>query len=45
MMGQDPLKILEYDALVELVTAESMQATAQKYFTLENVVEGVLYPE
>ncbi len=45
MDGRDPRKILEFGDLVEQVTPESMQAAARKYFTLENLVEGILVPE
>ena len=42
---QDPLLILEYDALVENVTAERLQAAAGRYLDTERYLLGVLNPE
>ncbi|MEM1245735.1 MAG: insulinase family protein [Acidobacteriota bacterium] len=42
---QDPLDILKYDELVELVTLESVQEAAKKYMQRERSVLGVLLPE
>ena len=41
----DPLAILEFNKMVDLVTLESVQAAARKYLLKERSVLGVLKPE
>jgi zinc protease len=41
----DPLLILDYDAMVELVTGDSLRATAGRYLVTDRSVRAVLYPE
>ncbi len=41
----DPRLILEYDALVETVTADSLRDAAGRYLSFDRYVQGVLYPE
>ena len=43
--GLDPVKILEYDKLVDGLSAEVIQAAAQDYMDANNYVKVVLYPE
>ncbi len=43
--GWDPLVLLDHDQLLDNLTPETLQQTAERYFSLENYVLGVLYPE
>jgi zinc protease len=43
--GEDPRLVLEYEPLVESVTAERVQQAARRYIDLERYVQAVLYPE
>jgi len=43
--GTDPRLILDYDRLVETITAASMQEAAQRYLDENRYVLGILYPE
>ncbi len=42
--GEDPRRILEYDALVDSLTPELLRDAARRYFDPERSVLGVLYP-
>jgi zinc protease len=41
----DPEEILNYEQNVNTLTVEDLQKAARKYFTLDNYVKAVLYPE
>ncbi|HET9431518.1 MAG TPA: insulinase family protein, partial [Chitinophagaceae bacterium] len=41
----DPENILDYEEKVNEITKEDLQAAAQKFFTLNNRVKAVMYPE
>jgi len=43
--GEDPLQILEHDALVESITPPSVTETATTYLREDRTVQGILYPE
>ena len=43
--GLDPRLILDFDALIESVTPETVQQTAQRYLNPERYVLGILKPE
>jgi len=43
--GDDPLLILTFDELVDLVTPEALQGAARRYIDTGHYVKGVLYPE
>lgn len=43
--GEDPLQVLQYDALVESVTPQSVSEAATTYLNDTRYVEGILYPE
>jgi zinc protease len=43
--GEDLTSILEYDRRVKALTAETIQETAAKYFTMNNYAKFVLYPQ
>ena len=44
-MNVDPHEILDYEASVEALTTQDLQAMAKKYFDFDRYVEVVLYPE
>jgi zinc protease len=41
----DPEEILNYVQNVDALTVEDLQKAARKYFTLDNYIKAVLYPE
>ncbi|TFW31635.1 M16 family metallopeptidase [Massilia horti] len=43
--GKDLASILNFNKQVEALTAEDVQAAAQRYFNTDNYVQVVLYPE
>jgi zinc protease len=44
-LGEDPARILTYEARVNALTAADVKAAANTYFDLRNYVQVVLYPE
>ena len=42
---EDPLRILDYEKLINGLTPEQIQQAAQKYFDMNNYVQVLLYPE
>jgi zinc protease len=42
---EDPEEVLNYEQNVNALTVADLQKAAQKYFTLDNYVRAVLYPE
>lgn len=43
--GDNPENILDYEQMVETITSEDLKKAANKFFTLNNMVKAVLYPE
>ena len=43
--GLDPLRLLEYEEMVDSLTPEEVREAAEKYFDMENYVRVVLLPE
>ena len=43
--GIDPIRFIEYPAMVDSLTAEDVQQAAQQYFNMDNYVRVVLMPE
>ncbi len=43
--GVDPLRLIQYPALVDSLTVEAVQQAAQRYFNMDRYVRVVLYPE
>ena len=43
--GVDPRLLTQYPALVDSLTVEAVQQSAQKYFNMDRYVRVVLYPE
>jgi zinc protease len=43
--GENPEEMLEFNKLVDNLTAEAIQQSAKKYFNSTNYVKVVLYPE
>ena len=43
--GVDPRLLIQYPALVDSLTVEAVQQSAQKYFNMDRYVRVVLYPE
>ena len=43
--GVDPRLLIQYPALVDSLTVDVVQQSAQKYFNMDRYVRVVLYPE
>ena len=43
--GVDPQLLIQYPALVDSLTVDVVQQSAQKYFNMDRYVRVVLYPE
>jgi len=43
--GDNPENILDYEQKVDAITIADLQKCAKQYFTLDNMVKSVLYPE